>query len=71
MIDYVGNALRNARKVNGNGNDPYAAADATLGALTLSEVAPRAVDWLWPGRIACGKLTLLAGDPGLGEGARK
>ena len=25
------------------------------------------VDWLWPGRIAIGKVTLIAGDPGLGK----
>src|SRR5262249_13584096 len=23
--------------------------------------------WLWPGRIACGKVTMLAGHPGLGK----
>ena len=33
----------------------------------LSEVAPMPVEWLWPGRIAVGKLTLIAGDPGLGK----
>lgn len=33
----------------------------------LSDVAPEPVSWLWPGRIALGKLTLLAGDPGLGK----
>jgi putative DNA primase/helicase len=33
----------------------------------LSEVEPQPVQWLWPGRIALGKLTLLAGDPGLGK----
>jgi putative DNA primase/helicase len=33
----------------------------------LSDVEPRPVQWLWPGRIALGKLTLLAGDPGLGK----
>lgn len=33
----------------------------------LSEVEPEEVRWLWPGRIALGKLTLLAGDPGLGK----
>lgn len=33
----------------------------------LSDVKPEPVDWLWPGRIALGKLTLLAGDPGLGK----
>jgi hypothetical protein len=33
----------------------------------LSDVQPEPVQWLWPGRIAMGKLTLLAGDPGLGK----
>ncbi len=33
----------------------------------MDSVAPKSVDWLWPGRIALGKLTLLAGDPGLGK----
>lgn len=33
----------------------------------LSEVVPKSINWLWPGRIAIGKLTLIAGDPGLGK----
>ncbi|KAB2937985.1 MAG: AAA family ATPase [Phycisphaerae bacterium] len=33
----------------------------------LDAVHPEAVRWLWPGRIALGKLTLLCGDPGLGK----
>lgn len=33
----------------------------------LSDVKPEPVRWLWPGRIATGKLTLIAGDPGLGK----
>lgn len=33
----------------------------------LSDVRPEPVAWLWPGRIALGKLTLIAGDPGLGK----
>ncbi|MCC6228375.1 MAG: AAA family ATPase [Phycisphaerales bacterium] len=33
----------------------------------LSDVRPEPVSWLWPGRIALGKLTLIAGDPGLGK----
>jgi predicted ATP-dependent serine protease len=32
-----------------------------------ADVSKRAVDWLWPGRIAIGKVTLLVGDPGLGK----
>lgn len=35
--------------------------------VTLSTVEPRAIDWLWPGRIPYGKLTMLDGDPGLGK----
>ena len=31
------------------------------------DVDPRPVSWLWPGRLAHGKLTLLAGDPGIGK----
>ncbi len=33
----------------------------------LSDVQREQLEWLWPGRIPLGKLTLLAGDPGLGK----
>ena len=33
----------------------------------LSDVEPEAVRWLWPGRIALGKVTIVSGDPGLGK----
>ena len=33
----------------------------------LDEVERQLLEWLWPGRIPLGKLTLLAGDPGLGK----
>jgi len=33
----------------------------------LSTVMPEPINWLWPGRIARGKLTLLIGDPGHGK----
>jgi archaellum biogenesis ATPase FlaH len=33
----------------------------------LADVQPEPIHWLWPGRIALGKLTLLIGDPGLGK----
>lgn len=33
----------------------------------LSDVQPEPIAWLWAGRIALGKLTLIAGDPGLGK----
>ena len=31
------------------------------------DVQPQPINWLWPGRIALGKLTMIAGDPGLGK----
>jgi hypothetical protein len=33
----------------------------------MAEVQAETVAWLWPGRIAIGKVTLLYGDPGLGK----
>src|SRR3954471_17634161 len=33
----------------------------------VSQLTPRPVSWLWPGRLALGKLALLDGDPGLGK----
>jgi AAA domain len=32
-----------------------------------ADVNPEPVEWLWPGRIALGKLTLIAGEAGLGK----
>jgi AAA domain len=32
-----------------------------------SEIEPEAISWLWGGRIALGKQTLIAGEPGLGK----
>jgi hypothetical protein len=33
----------------------------------LSDVKPEPVRWLWPQRVPLGKLTVIAGDPGLGK----
>jgi len=33
----------------------------------LADVKPEPISWLWPGRIAIGKINLFAGDPGLGK----
>ena len=32
-----------------------------------SDIEPQPVKWLWPGRIAIGKVTIIAGEPGLGK----
>jgi hypothetical protein len=33
----------------------------------IADVTPRPIDWLWDRRLARGKITLIAGDPGLGK----
>ena len=33
----------------------------------LSDVATHPIEWLWPGRIPLGKITILDGDPGIGK----
>src|SRR5262245_26541976 len=49
-------------------NGPQAGTtDVTLEWERMSDIEPEAVDWIWPGRIARGKLTLIAGDPGMGK----
>jgi putative DNA primase/helicase len=39
----------------------------SLNTRCLSDVEAKPVCWLWPGRIARGKLTIIAGNPGLGK----
>jgi putative DNA primase/helicase len=34
----------------------------------LSSIVPKPLTWLWPGRIPKGKLTVFAGNPGVGKG---
>lgn len=40
---------------------------APLASQRLADVEPRAVEWLWPGVIPLGKLTVLVGPPGVGK----
>jgi KaiC/GvpD/RAD55 family RecA-like ATPase len=34
---------------------------------TMSEIQSKPVQWLWEGRVPCGKVTLLDGEPGSGK----
>ena len=42
-------------------------ADTGLILISLSDVSPESVQWLWPRYIPLGKLTILEGDPGTGK----
>jgi putative DNA primase/helicase len=46
---------------------PHRRAPRGLISHRASEVLPEQIEWLWPGRIAAGKLTLIGGKPGLGK----
>ncbi|HZI97083.1 MAG TPA: AAA family ATPase [Actinomycetales bacterium] len=37
------------------------------GVVTLANVAPERVQWLWPGRLPLGKLVVVDGDPGVAK----
>jgi putative DNA primase/helicase len=41
--------------------------EETIATESMSSVKGDGVKWLWPGRIALGKLCVIAGDPGLGK----
>jgi putative DNA primase/helicase len=45
----------------------FAHAARIAGAVSLANVEPTSLDWLWPGRIPLGHITMLASDPGLGK----
>lgn len=46
---------------------PEAARLSGVGLVRMSEVSPERVEWLWPGRIPRGKLTVLDGAPKVGK----
>jgi putative DNA primase/helicase len=49
---------------------PKANGSAVLGEVfyrAMSEIEARPIDWLWPGRIAKGKVSMIVGNPGLGK----
>jgi putative DNA primase/helicase len=63
--DHLGTALPDVRQHDGghraNG------ANASLMLRCAADIVPKPVEWLWPDRIAIGKLTLIAGEAGLGK----
>lgn len=51
----------------GISTDPFTRAAQIAGAVRLTDVKPTPTKWLWPGKIALGRVTLLASDPGFGK----
>lgn len=42
-------------------------ADSEVEIVCMDDIEMQPISWLWPDRIALGKLTVLSGDPGLGK----
>lgn len=56
--------------LNDVSQEPASLADETTSRLIsrrVCDVALEPLEWLWPNRVPLGKVTLLAGDPGLGK----
>lgn len=77
-VHELGDKLRKVRNVNGDATGIHEelqrllteTAGASLTgakAVALAEIERERIDWLWPGRVPLGMLTLLIGDPGLGK----
>ena len=60
LLDVVGPSYESLKRVS-------ARRRATPVVTSLADVESETVEWLWEGRIARGKLTVLDGDPGLGK----
>jgi len=58
---------QNANRVQERGGDQQGASPIAPVVVALSDVKSEPVSWLWERRIALGKVTLIAGDPGLGK----
>ena len=65
-----GHKTAKTTKPNGGtvaGDDTSKSINKTLVVTRASDIEPVPVEWLWPGRLAKGKTTLLGGDPGVGK----
>ena len=60
-------AAESAPLVGGGRKNPQAPQAATVQLVRGSDVVPEAIQWLWPGYLAQGKLHVLAGAPGTGK----
>jgi hypothetical protein len=58
-------AIANAKSLEGAANS--GPSKPILICRRASEIEPERVEWLWGGRVAVGKQTLIAGDPGTGK----
>lgn len=61
----VARIAESAMRYNPGGKSPEVTSKPIL--VPVSHVERRKIPWLWPSRFAIGKLSLMAGDPGVGK----
>jgi putative DNA primase/helicase len=59
--------IKRAWKVSKSGSKRKTDKHRTLETICLADVRMEGIDWLWPLRLAVGKVTMLSGDPGIGK----
>lgn len=68
LLQQIGTPGRETeRNRKGIGTNPELAPAGSLNTRRLSDIVPTPISWLWQDRIARGKLSIIAGDPGLGK----
>jgi hypothetical protein len=65
--NFVAKKAAESAPLVGGGRKKPQAATATVQLVRGSDVVPEAIQWLWPGYLAQGKLHVLAGAPGTGK----
>ena len=61
--------MTSLKELQGESGGPILKAEAQpdVKPIPFSEIEPREIQWLWPGLIALGRLSIISGNPGLGK----
>ena len=65
LREYGGKGKANGHSENKDGPRPHFKAE--LLSRSAAAITPEKIEWLWPGRLARGKHTCIAGEPGTGK----
>lgn len=65
LVDAVGTGVKERRDIQSEAREAARRARPLL--VRMSDLQPEDISWIWQGRIARGKLSLIVGDPGTGK----
>lgn len=66
-VSRQGRVSRDATAVSAPSQSHLGKAGSEVSMIRASELVPESLEYIWNGRIARGKITMIAGDPGLGK----